>query len=77
MRSLNSRSTYAYSTLFSRVGGEFGREHYLTLANGGIYLLELPPTIPKEIIDKVEEARQKILKGEIIVKKVEEPPKIS
>jgi basic membrane protein A and related proteins len=47
--------------------GAFGSVYTLTLANGGVRLLDLPDTIPQEIKDQVAQVQADIVAGTITV----------
>ena len=51
----------------STIDGSFGKQHWVSVKNGGVYLLEPNKAVPNDVTAEIEAARQKILSGEIKV----------
>lgn len=51
----------------SIMDGTFGKQHWISVKNGGIYLLEPNKAVPESVRKEIEAARYKILSGEVDV----------
>jgi simple sugar transport system substrate-binding protein len=51
----------------SIIHGAFGKQHWISIKNAGIYLLEPNKAVPERVRAEIEAARLKILSGEIDV----------
>ncbi len=51
----------------SFMDGSFGKQHWISVKNGGIFLLEPNKAVPQSVRIEIEATRQKILSGEIDV----------
>ena len=69
---LLSSILFDFSVVFDEViqsitDGTFGKQHWVSVKNGGVYLLEPNKAVSRKVNAEVEAARQKILSGEIKV----------
>ena len=51
----------------SIIDGTFGKQHWISVSNGAVHLLEPNKAVSQKVKDEVEAARRKILSGEINV----------
>jgi len=56
----------------SMMDGSFGKQHWVSVKNNGVYLLEPNNAVPEAVKAEIETARKKILSGEIQVKDITE-----
>ncbi len=60
--------TVVYNQMIDDIeAGTFGKVYTLNVENGGVRLLDLPPTVPVEVVEEVKRAQQGIVDGTIQV----------
>ncbi|MCP4694535.1 MAG: hypothetical protein GY859_41280, partial [Desulfobacterales bacterium] len=50
--------------------GSFGKQHWVSVKNNAVHLLEPNKAVPARVKEEIEAARRKILSGEIQVKDI-------